>query len=255
MPSRVTGRASSRSRAATTANAPMRHRRVGDQVVHERAAAELSCRRRSRMSRKPACEIDEYASIRLTSVWTRRAEVPPGERDADDAPRARSSRGRSCSGNAVTRRRHGHDERGDLRRRGHERGHGRGRALVDVGRPHVERRRRGLEREPDDDHREPGDEQERASASSRGGGDVREAELAGRAVDERAAEEQRPPSRTLPTIRYSEPGLERAGSVDRRSRRGCRARSRTTRARGTSSSGSLAATKNAIPAPPRQRRV
>ena len=65
------------------------------------------------------------------------------ERDHDRAP-VPSERLQRHVEHAHQRR-----ERRDLRPRRHERGHGGRRALVHVGRPHVERDRRDLEREPD----------------------------------------------------------------------------------------------------------
>ena len=101
-------------------------------------------------------------------------------------------------------------EPGDLRRRRHERGHRRGRALVDVGRPHVERRRRDLEASPARIIAIPVTN----SGSSAPGRllDRREPELAGRAVDERAAEEQDPRAEASDD-EVLEPGLERLAAV------------------------------------------
>ena len=126
------------------------------------------------------------------------ADRERGDRDPGDRPRPELL--------VARERRHEHpvgdDERHHLRRRAHERGHRRRRALVDVGRPHVERRRRGLEREPGDDHRQP--EHEQRVVRVPGGGDRVEAELAGRAVDERRAEEQHRRA-DAPMIRYLSP--------------------------------------------------
>ncbi len=93
-----------------------------------------------------------------------------------------------------------------------KRGHRGRRALVDVGRPHVERRRRDLEREPDEDHREPADEEELVRLA-RGRGDLDEAELAGGAVDEGRAEEQDRRAEA-PHDQVLEPRLERRDPVD-----------------------------------------
>ena len=130
----------------------------------------------------------------------------------------------ASSGNAIVSTRSVSDERGRLRRRRHERRHRRRRALVDVGRPHVERRRRGLEAEPGDDHREPGRRAASRPQALRGDGvrDPAEAELARRAVDERRAEQEARRSRTR--RRSGTSARPRASRRRRgRSRRGCRA--------------------------------
>ena len=141
------------------------------------------------MSRKPAWETDEYASMRFTSLCAIAARLPIASEATASAATAIVQIS-DCSGNAVTRIRYMSAEPRDLRRGRHERGHRGRRALVDVGRPHVERRRGDLEAEAGEDHRHAGDEERVVGAGrllDRG-----EAELAGRAVDERAAEEQDP---------------------------------------------------------------
>ena len=72
-------------------------------------------------------------------------------------------------------------------------------------------RRRGLEGEPGDDHREPQHEQRVVGVA--GERDVVEGELPGRAVDERGAEQER---RRADRADHEvlEPGLERADQVD-----------------------------------------
>ena len=141
------------------------------------------------ISMKPGVRDGRVGEDPLDVPLHERRDVAPGERDARDhrdrvAPEVLVLRERDRQ-HAV-----GDDERGDLRRRRHERGHRRRRALVDVRRPHVERRRRRLEREPDDDHREPDDEH-RGVRRARSAPILSNDELAGRAVDERRAEEQR----------------------------------------------------------------
>ena len=76
-----------------------------------------------------------------------------------------------------------------LRRRGEEGRHRRRRAFVDVGRPHVERHRRDLEREAGQDEDEAEDDAEAAVAVQRRGG-AGERHRAGVAVDQRRAVEQ-----------------------------------------------------------------
>ncbi len=83
-------------------------------------------------------------------------------------------------------------ERGGLGRRRHERGHRGGRALVHVGRPHVERRGRDLEAEADQQQGEADEqhavvEEHDAREELRDAGEVRGA---GGAVDERDAVEE-----------------------------------------------------------------
>ena len=66
----------------------------------------------------------------------------------------------SCAmpGNAITVARTKMAMAADLGRGGKERGHRRRRALVDVGRPHVERHRRNLEAEADEQEHQPEDQ-------------------------------------------------------------------------------------------------
>ena len=94
-------------------------------------------------------------------------------------------------------RRHGgaHEDgdAGDLGRRGEERGHRRRRALVDVRRPHVERHRRNLEAEADEQEHQPEHQADAGAAlrrQIRDFGDAGEADRAGEAVDQRGAVEQ-----------------------------------------------------------------
>ena len=110
----------------------------------------------------------------------------------------------------MTRIRQHDHEAGDLRRGRHERRHRRRRALVDVRRPHVERRGGDLEREPREDHRHPGHEERVVGAGRLA--DRREPELAGRAVDERAAEQQDPRAEA-PDDQVLEARLERRAPV------------------------------------------
>ena len=95
--------------------------------------------------------------MRFTSVCTTAAI------DADEQRQHREPEDRGPPVDLVEVERADEDaqqrrERGRLGRRRHERGDRRGRALVDVGRPHVERRGRDLEAEADEQQREP-DEQ------------------------------------------------------------------------------------------------
>ena len=110
---------------------------------------------------------------------------------------------------------HRQHQRGGLRRRRHERRHGRRRALVDVRRPHVERRRRALEPEPADQERQARDEQRVVRERLRldRARDLVEAQFPGRAVDERGAEEQhcRPEAADDQVL---QPGFQGAGEVD-----------------------------------------
>ena len=111
------------------------------------------------ISMKPACEIDEYASIRLRLRLHERGEVPDRERGAGDRrdrhrPEVAPPAGTRSPARAASATSAAVFVAADMKAVT-----GRRRALVDVGRPHVERRRRGLEPEPDDDHRQSGDEQ------------------------------------------------------------------------------------------------
>ena len=93
-------------------------------------------------------------------------------------------------GKRRDRRAHEHRDRGDLRRGGEERRHRRRRALVDVGRPHVERHGRDLEAEAREQEHEA--ESEPDAALPGGLRDAGEAHRAGEAVDQRGAIEQHP---------------------------------------------------------------
>ena len=153
---------------------------------------------------------------------------------------------RSSCGNTVDEHAERDDERGDLRRRRHEGGDRRRRALVGIGRPHVERRRRRLEGETGDDHREPDHEHRVVPVAERG--DAVEAQLPGLAVDERGSEEQRRRADRADD-QVLEAGLERTDQVDVDGESGRRARSRTTRARGRASSGSTRRRRRSFPRP------
>ena len=107
------------------------------------------------ISMKPACDTDEYASSRFTFRCTSAARFPTASETHASTAIAIVQRC-SCSGKADDEDPQRQDERSHLRRGGHERGHRGRRALVDVRRPHVERRRRGLEPEAGDQHRQPG---------------------------------------------------------------------------------------------------
>ena len=136
----------------------------------------------------------------------------PGKRRVDDAHEQR----------------HG----GDLGRGGEEGGDRRRRALVDVGRPHVERHRRDLEGEADEQEHEAEDQADvlaGAGRALRDGGDAGEARRAGEAVDQRGAVEQHA-RRQRAEHEVLEAGLARA-----RRRRGGRRRRR--RAPGSAARG------------------
>src|SRR3546814_9528611 len=78
-----------------------------------------------------------------------------------------------------------------LRSDGEERGHGRGRALVDVRRPHVERHRRYLEREAGGDEDDADDDADRRPGARREDlSEAVEARGSGEAVDQRGAVEK-----------------------------------------------------------------
>ena len=81
-----------------------------------------------------------------------------------------------------------HRQRRDFRRGGKERGHRRRRALIDVGRPHMERHRRDLEAEPGEQEHQA--EHEADAAGLRGGRDAGKADGAGEAIDQRGAVQQ-----------------------------------------------------------------
>ena len=82
--------------------------------------------------------------------------------------------------------------RGDLRRRRRERGHRRRRAVVDVGRPHVERHRETLNARPASRNTEPDHELRPMPPSLCGLRDAVQSHRAGQPVDQRGAIEQQP---------------------------------------------------------------
>ena len=143
------------------------------------------------MSMKPACAIDEYASSRLMFVCTMAARFPTASETHAMTANAIVHRS-AWSGNATTSSRSASDERRRLRGSRHEGRDGSRRTFVDVRRPHVERRRRHLEPEADDDHRQAGQQEEVVAELllRRGRCDFGEAELPRCAVDERRPEEQ-----------------------------------------------------------------
>ena len=185
-----------------------RHRPVGNEVVEECPAAEL-VRGRDRDQHEARMGDGRVGEQPFHVALHERGEIADrerrtGEHGDRDPPLVLLA--------GERRRQHAQrdDERRCLRRRRHERGHRGRRALVDVRRPHVERRRRGLEAEAGDDHREPGEQE--GVARRLGGADRGEAELPGRAVDERGAEEQhRRPERADDQV--LEPRLERGLAV------------------------------------------
>jgi hypothetical protein len=81
-----------------------------------------------------------------------------------------------------------HQQCDRLGRAGHEARDGRRGPLVDIGRPGVEGRRRGFEGEADDDHRQPGDQQQVAARHL--AGYLSEVERPGCAVDKRRAKDE-----------------------------------------------------------------
>ena len=104
-------------------------------------------------------------------------------------------------------------ERADLRHDRHERRDGQRRALVDVGRPGVERHQRGLETEPDRQQRDPDAEQRRERRLR----DRRQVDRAGRPVDQRdPVDEER--GRERPEQQVLQPGLLRPPAVARQRR-------------------------------------
>ena len=140
-----------------------------------RACAPSSLFAATAISMKPACETDEYASIRLTFSCVSAAMLPTASEMHAMIAIAHVQR-RSLLRERGHEHAVGDDERGRLRRGRHERGHGRGRPLVHVRRPHVERRGRRLEPEAGDHHREADDEQRVVRVRRRA--DLVEAELA-----------------------------------------------------------------------------
>ena len=172
--------------------------------------------------------------MRFTFVWRSAPRLPT----ANDAITIAAEADLPHVGLARERR-HQHPqrehERHHLGRGRHERGHRRRRALVGVGRPHVERRGVGLEAEADDHHREAHEREHVVRVALREpGADAVELELAARAVGERRAVEQEGGAR--PTRRSGTSGRPRARAGRRsRSRRARTARARTARARRTPS--------------------
>ena len=104
---------------------------------------------------KPTCEIVEYASMRLRFVCAIATTLPTRIDSTASAVSmscqlAHASR-RGLRASSAERQR----ERSDLRRRAEEQRHRRGRAVIDVRHPHVERHGAELEGDADDDEREP----------------------------------------------------------------------------------------------------
>ena len=88
-----------------------------------------------------------------------RADVADDDRDRRQHGERRAPSRSLASISATSNRRSKTPKRGRLRRDGHERGDRRRRALVDVGRPLVEGRDRGLEGQADDAQRDAGQQQ------------------------------------------------------------------------------------------------
>ena len=139
------------------------------------------------------------------------AEDHRGDRDQDDQLLPRSQQ-------MAERRRHdAHQQRHrrDLRRGGEERGDRRRRALIDVGRPHVERHGRDLEEQAGKNEHH-ADDQPGRCRRRRGQqlGELREIHRAGEAVDQRdAIQQQARGERAEDEI--LQPGLGRAQLVAR----------------------------------------
>ena len=140
---------------------------------------------------KPACAIEEYASRRFMSVCVTESTEPTTivSRATRTSALVHSQRAgvETDVGQAQDRA-----ERGSLGARGHEAGDRRRGALVDVGRPCVERHRTDLEEQADEDEERARDEQ--AVHRQRTGGDrlaeVAEVDRAGVAVEQGRAEEE-----------------------------------------------------------------
>ena len=174
--------------------------------------------------------------MRLTFSWRSAARLPSvivSAASTDQRSIAQPVRAEGQHRAARTRRRSTRTmraERGRLHARGHEAGDRRGRALVRIGRPHVERHRRDLEAERDEDEAARRAKNSGAlPARGRLGARCRRSDsvAAGRAVDQRDAVEQ-------------EAGRERADQevLHRRLRScaGCGASSRSARRRRATSS-------------------
>ena len=122
-------------------------------------------------------------------VWPMAAKAP-------SAIEAIEMKTRICCQSADDRRErrhHGaHEQRHgrDLGRGREEGGDRRRRALIDIGRPHMERHGRNLEGEAGDDEDKAEDEAEARRPARQRGGDLREAGRAGEAIDQRGAIEQ-----------------------------------------------------------------
>src|SRR6185437_15971897 len=95
-------------------------------------------------SKYPACAIDEYASNRFTLSCTRAAMLPMVMDSGNNPDEPYTPRRMSLEHDPQK-----HRENRRLRRGGHERNHGRRRALVNVRRPDVEWRCRNFECEAD----------------------------------------------------------------------------------------------------------
>ena len=124
--------------------------------------------------------------------------------------------------------------RGDLRGGGEERGHRRRRALVDVGRPHVERHRRDLEAETGEQENQA--EYQSDAALRRRLGDPGKRHVAGEAVDQRAAVQQHA-GRQRAEHEIFEAGFGRPHGIAVRWPRRRRARDSSARARDRARSG------------------
>ena len=137
----------------------------------------------------------EYASIRLTFDCATPTTVPTiivaaATIQTNGDPTRAAQRLERATRNTRDERR----ERRGLHARGHEAGDRRRRAFVGVGRPHVERHRRHLEREPDEQQAERQQLHRRGRQRLRGNqaADPVELRAAGHAVRERdAVEEER----------------------------------------------------------------
>ena len=140
-------------------------------------------------------------------VWRRASRLPTVIVMRRQHPEQRL-RTRPWPREADEQQRQQRDEAGRLRGHRQERGDRRRRALVGVGRPGVERHRRDLEREADDDEHD-GERDHRlvAGLASTAAAMPVEQRRAGHAVEQRHAVEHHAPTRT-----------RRAGSTSRRPR-------------------------------------
>ena len=139
-------------------------------------------------SAKPMWPIEEYAISRLMLRWPMAAKAP-------STIEAMETKTTICCHSCVMPWKatvvgaHEDGDAGDLGRGGKERRDRRRRALVDVGRPHVERHRGNLEAEADEQKHDAEDQPDAALPAPRFG-DAGEVHRAGEAVNQRGAVQQ-----------------------------------------------------------------